>query len=85
MSTVIIVATVVAVVVVVVVLMRQDSVGRLSEEESVPGHPEGDRPRGSDVMERPGGPDAESMNPEHPGDPLPPPAPPRRPEDEEPL
>ena len=84
MSTIIVVATIVVVVVVIAVLLRQGSVGRLSEEETAPRGPDDGRPRASDVMDRPAGPDAESMSSERPGDPLPPSAPPRRPEDEEP-
>jgi hypothetical protein len=86
MATVVVVTTVVLVVVVVVVLARQGSAGKLSEERSVPepraddrgepggpnGH-QGNSDQWSEVMERPAGPDAESMSAGPPGDPTPPP------------
>ena len=89
MATVVVVATVVIVVAVIVVLARQGSVGRMSEERSVPerraddqGEPggpstgQGSGHQWSDVMERPAGPDAESMSPDPPGEATPPPRPP---------
>ena len=88
MATVVVVATMVLVVAVIMVLARQGSVGKLSEERSIPerraddqGEPGGPSTRQgsgdqwSDVMERPAGPDAESMSPDPPGD-TPPPLPP---------
>jgi hypothetical protein len=89
MATVVVVATVVIVVAMIVVLARQGSVGKVSEERSVPerraddqsepGGPstrQGSGDQWSDVTERPAGPDAESMSPDPPGDPTPPPPPP---------
>ena len=86
MATVVVVATVVIVVAMIVVLARQGSVGKLSEERSVPerraddqsepgGPSTGSGDQWSDVTERPAGPDAESMSPDPPGDPTPPPPP----------
>lgn len=85
----VVVATVVIVVAVIVVLARQGSAGKLSEQRSVPerraddqGEPggrgtrQGSVDQWSDVMERPAGPDAESMSPDPRGDPTPPPLPP---------
>jgi len=69
MAVAIVVATVVVVVAVAVVLFRQGSPGRLSEEYGR------DRER-SDVVDRPGGPGTEAMNPDTPGEPAPAPPPP---------
>jgi hypothetical protein len=84
----VVVATVVMVGAVIVVLARQGSVGKLSEQRSVPerraddqdepggrGTRQGSVDQWSDVMERPA-PDAESMSPDPRGDPTPPPLPP---------
>jgi hypothetical protein len=70
-------------------LGRQGSAGQMSEERSVPerraddqnepGAPttrQGSGDPWSDVMERPAGPDAESMSPDPPVDPTPPALPP---------
>lgn len=83
MAIAVIVATVVAVIVLCVVLARQGSVGRLSEEASTArdldrepsedgGRSHGSAHQWSGVMERPAGPDAESMDPDQPVNPTPP-------------
>ena len=62
MAIAVVIAAVVATIIVVAVLWKQGSPGRLSEEH-------GRRSRRDDVVERPAGPDAESMAPEPPDQP----------------
>jgi hypothetical protein len=62
MAIAVVIAAIVAVIILVAVLWKQGSPGRLSEED-------GRRPRRDDVVERPAGPDAESMAPEPPDQP----------------